>query len=138
MSVQMTELGIELRLLLYSAFICLLLWIPYVVAEIKQRGLNRAVSYPSGTVDDLPAWAQRAHRAHMNLVENLAAFAVLVLVAHAIGVSNGLTVWGAQLFFWSRVVHFVVMWAGIPWIRTLAFTVGWVGCLLIFWAVVTA
>ena len=72
----------ELRLLTYTAFICLLLWVPYVLGVIRTRGLVRAVGYPSGIADDLPPWAQRAERAHMNLVENLAPFAALVLVAH--------------------------------------------------------
>ena len=104
----MTEglvLTTELRLLAYSALVCLVLWIPYILSTIQVRGLAKAVSYPSGGVDDLPAWAQRSHRAHMNLVENLAPFAVFVLVAHVIGVSNGATVLGAQLFFWARIVQ---------------------------------
>jgi uncharacterized MAPEG superfamily protein len=128
----------ELRLLVYSAFICLLVWIPYILAEIRQRGLSRAVSYPSGTVEDLPAWAQRAHRAHMNLVENLTPFAALVLVAHFMGVHDQVTLWGAHLFFWSRLVHIVVMWAGIPWVRTAAFTVGVIGNLMILWQILMA
>lgn len=131
MSGDMT-LTTELRLLTYTAFISLVLWIPYILSEIKVRGLSRAVGYPSGVVDDLPAWAQRGHRAHMNLVENLAPFAVLVLVAHALGVSNAATVLGAQLFFWARIAQTVVMYAGIPWLRTLAFAVGLIGNLIIF------
>ena len=126
-----TTLTTELRLLTYTAFICLVLWIPYILAEIKVRGLTRAVGYPSGVVDDLPAWAQRGHRAHMNLVENLAPFAVLVLVAHALGVSNSATVLGAHLFFWSRLVQIGVMYAGIPWLRTLSFAVAMIGNLII-------
>lgn len=130
----MTEglvLTTELRLLVYSAFVCLVLWIPYILSTIQVRGLAKAVSYPSGGVGDLPDWAQRSHRAHMNLVENLAPFAALVLVAHAIGVSNGATVLGAQLFFYARIVQSVVMLAGIPWLRTLSFAVGWIGSLII-------
>ena len=138
MSVQMTELTMELRLLIYAAFICLLLWVPYILAEIKVRGLSRAVGYPSGVVDDLPDWAQRAHRAHLNLVENMAPFAVMVLVANAVGVSNGMTVLGAHLFFWSRLAQIAIMWAGIPWLRTLAFGAGLVGNLLIFVAILSA
>ena len=53
----------ELRLLTYTAFICLLLWVPYVLGVIRTRGLVRAVGYPSGIADDLPPWAQRAQRA---------------------------------------------------------------------------
>ena len=126
-------LTVELRYLAYTALLSLLLWIPYIVSEITTRGVTRAVGYPTGFYDDLPAWAQRCHRAHMNLVENLVPFAALVLIA---GVASDLTVIGAQLFFWSRLVQTVVHIAGIPWLRTLAFAVGWFGNLLIFWAVV--
>ncbi len=131
MGVDLT-LTTELRLLTYTAFICLLIWIPYILAVIKVRGLSGAMGYPSGRADDLPAWGQRAQRAHLNLVENLAPFAVFVLVAHAIGVSNGMTVLGAQLFFWARIAHFILMLAGIPWLRTAAFATGMIGNLLIF------
>jgi len=122
----------ELRLLTYTAFICLVVWIPYILCEIKVRGLTRAVGYPSGVVDDLPAWAQRTQRAHMNLVENIGPFAILVLVAHVMGISNEMTLLGAHLFFWARLVQIAVMIAGISWVRTLAFAVGLVGNLLIF------
>ena len=128
----------ELRLLTYTAFICLLLWVPYVLGVIRTRGLVRAVGYPSGIADDLPPWAQRAQRAHMNLVENLAPFAALVLVAHVTGVSGGLTLLGAQLFFWSRIVQLLAMFAGIPWVRTLAFAAGLTGNLMIFGAILGA
>lgn len=132
-----TALTIELRLLIYTVFICLILWLPYILSEILVRGLPRAVSYPTGEYKDLPDWAQRCQRAHLNLVENLAPFAALVLVAHVIDANNAATALGAQLFFWSRVVQTVVHIAGIPWIRTLAFFVGWVGNAIIFWQILT-
>jgi uncharacterized MAPEG superfamily protein len=132
-----TALTIELRLLVYSVFICLILWIPYIMAEIQVRGLGRAVSYPTGEFKDLPDWAQRCQRAHMNLVENLAPFAALVLVAHVLDAGNAATALGAQLFFWARVVQTVVHIAGIPWLRTIAFAVGWIGNLIIFWQILT-
>ena len=125
----------ELRLLSYTAFICLLLWVPYILGVIKTRGLLRAVGYPSGLADDLPPWAQRAQRAHLNLVENIAPFAILVLVAHLTSVSGGLALLGARLFFWSRVVQLLVMFAGISWVRTLAFAAGLIGNLMIFGAI---
>ena len=128
----------ELRLLTYTALISLLVWVPYILSEIKTRGLARAVGYPSGVVDDLPAWAQRCHRAHMNLVENIGPFAILVLVAHVMGINNAMTVLGAQLFFWARIVQIGVMIAGISWVRTLAFAAGLVGNLLIFWQILVS
>jgi uncharacterized MAPEG superfamily protein len=66
------------------------------------------------------------------MVENLAPFAALVLVAQIAGVANETTAFGALLFFWARVAHAIVFILGIPWLRTLAFVAAWVGILLIF------
>ena len=126
----------ELRMLAYSALLCLLLWVPYILAEIKVRGINRAVGYPTGTYDDLPDWAQRNQRAHMNLVENIGPFAALVLLAHVTGTANEATAFGAALFFYARLVMAAVHIAGIPWLRTVSFLVAWAGALIIFWNVV--
>ncbi len=131
------SLSYEFRMLAYSAFLCLVLWIPYILAVTQTRGLARAVGYPTGTYDDLPDRAQRSQRAHMNMVENLAPFAALVLLAHIAGQASEATVFGAALFFWARLAHAIVHIAGMPWIRTLAFTVAWIGNLIIFWEVVT-
>ncbi len=129
-------LSYELRMLAYSALLCLLLWLPYILVEIKVRGLSRAVGYPTGAYDDLPDWAQRNYRAHMNLVENIGPFAALVLLAHVTGAANDATALGAALFFYARLVMAAVHIAGIPWVRTLAFFVSWIGTLIIFWNVV--
>jgi uncharacterized MAPEG superfamily protein len=77
-------------------------------------------------------WAGRAARAHRNMLENLVLFAALVLIAVVAGKTNSTTLLGAQLFFWARLVHAGVYLAGIPWLRTLVWTVSVVGLILIF------
>ena len=131
-----TGLAIELRLLAYLGLLSLIIWMPYVLAAISSRGLSQVAGYPTGNYADLPEWAQRCQRAHMNLIENLVPFGALVLVAQAAGISNDATVLGAQLFFWARLAQVVVHIAGISWLRTGAFFVGWIGCLIIFWQIV--
>ncbi len=126
----------DLRMLVYVAFLCLMLWIPYMLAAMKVRGISRVAGYPTGGYTDLPDWAQRAHGAHSNLVENLAPFAALVLVAHVMGAAGEATAFGARLFFWARVVQGAAHIAAIPWLRTIAFVAGWVGNLIIFWEIV--
>ncbi|HZW72023.1 MAG TPA: MAPEG family protein, partial [Caldimonas sp.] len=71
-------------------------------------------------------WAQRLMKAHDNAVENLVVFAALVLVANAVGVSNGTVAGAAIVYFWARVVHAAAYTFGVPWVRTLAFTVGFI------------
>lgn len=121
----------DLLYLTLSAGLCAVLWIPYILSRIQTWGLVNAVGYPENP-PALPAWAQRSTRVHANLVENLAPFAALVLVAQAAGVANEITALGAAIFFWARIVHAVVFTLGIPWLRTLAFAVSWVGMVIIF------
>ncbi len=84
----------------------------------------------------MPTKEQRAQKAHTNLIENLAPFAALVLIAHVTQQTSALTVTGAALFFYARLVHAIVYIIGVPWIRTLAFLAGWVGILLVFLEVI--
>jgi uncharacterized MAPEG superfamily protein len=89
----------------------------------------------AGNREDVPAmsgWTGRAQRAHRNMLENLVLFAALVLVAHAAGKTNAMVVLGAQLFFWARLAYALIYVAGIPWLRTGAWTVSVVGMILIF------
>jgi uncharacterized MAPEG superfamily protein len=76
-------------------------------------------------------WVGRAQRAHRNMLESLALFAALVLVAHVSGRANAMTALGAAIFFYSRVAYALVYWLGIVWVRTLVFTAAIVGLLLI-------
>jgi len=64
--------------------------------------------------------------AHYNAVENLVVFATLVLVLHAAGISNETTVFACEIYFWARLVHYIVYTVGVPWVRTLSFAVSWV------------
>ena len=118
----------------------LLVWavaLAFAQMLVAVSGATLQVGMPSlaGNRDNLPAltgWAGRARRAHRNMLENIVLFAALVLVAHAAGISNAMTLLGAQLFFWGRLAHAVIYVAGIPWLRTAAWAVSAVGLVLIF------
>ncbi len=123
---------LELKMLVYTAALVSVMWLPYILARIAQYGVVEALTYRA---DGKPvaAWAERAKKAHYNAVENLLPFAVLVLAAHVLGIHNGATTLAAMTFFWARVAHFVAYTAGIPLARTLTFAVGWAAmiCLLV-------
>ena len=121
----------QLTYLAWSAFLCIVLWLPYVLERIQSQGLGNVLTYPENPPAPA-AWAQRAQRAHLNLVENLPAFAALVIIAHLPGVAAA---GGAALFFWARVVHAVVHIMGVSYVRTLAFAASWVGMLIIFFSI---
>ena len=114
-----------------------LLWIPYVLNRIVVRGIVSTVGYP---VDPPPLapWAQRLRAAHANAVENLVVFAALVLAAQVFDISTPVTALAGSLYLWSRVTHAIVYTLGVPWLRTLAFTGGFVAQMLVAWQLLEA
>lgn len=124
-------MGSEMSLLLWSVALTVVQMLVAVSAATLQVGLPRL----AGNRDNMPelaGFAGRAQRAHRNMLENLVLFAVLVLMAQLAGHTNALTQVGAMLFFWGRVAYAVIYLAGIPWLRTGAWTVSVLGLLVIF------
>lgn len=121
--------------LLYLAFVAAftgLLWVPYILDRVAVRGLLDAVGYPENPKPQ-SIWAQRLMKAHANAVENLIIFATLVLIAHAAGVTNAAIAGASIVYFWARVVHVLAYTFGIPWVRTLSFTLGFFAQAVVAW-----
>lgn len=100
------------------------MWIPYVLDRIRARGLMGAMANPSRNDPPQSPWAQRLYFAHTNAVENLVLFAALVLMLDSIGHATETTAIACAVYFWARLAHVIVYAFGIPVLRTLAFTVG--------------
>jgi uncharacterized MAPEG superfamily protein len=121
--------------LLYLTWVTVLtglIWIPYILDRIATWGLTDTVGYPDNPKPQ-SAWARRMMKAHVNAVENLVVFAALVLAAQAAGISNGVTATACMVYFWARVVHLIAYTAALPWVRTLAFTVGFLSQAALAW-----
>ena len=120
-----------------SGLLTLLLWTPYILARMVVWGLPTFLNnYPDGypaVQPEPPLWAQRAHRAHLNMVETMPAFIAVVLAAGALADSAGAAAVGqwAQVFFLARVGHAVVYMLGIPYLRTPVYLVSWAAVLMI-------
>lgn len=126
----------DLKYLAFTAMLTAALWIPYVVCQVQTNGFLSPANYVDPTPRPVPAWGKRADRTYMNAVETFAPFAALVIVAHLAGKANGMTAFWAMSFFWLRVAHAVVYLFGVPFVRTLIFTLGFVCVVGIFWEVV--
>jgi len=109
-----------------------LMWVPYILDRLFVRGLMDTVGYPQNPKPQSP-WAQRLMKAHVNAAENLVVFAPLVLVANAAGITSAAIGTSAAVYFWARVVHVLSYTLAFPWIRTLAFTVGFLSQACIAW-----
>ncbi len=79
----------------------------------------------------------RAQRATRNFQENLAPFLALAVLAMLLPESdNGTALLGAQLFFFGRLAYLPLYLVAIPMLRSTAFTVGFVGLILMALALI--
>jgi uncharacterized MAPEG superfamily protein len=122
----------ELQYLVWVTALTGVLWIPYVLDRFFIWGIRDTVGYPENPRPQT-LWARRLKSAHDNAIENLVVFATLVLVANALGISNGITAGACVLYFWARVAHVVAYIFAIPWARTLAFTAGFLAQVALAW-----
>ena len=130
----------ELTYLFLTSLFLTLAWVPHIVGQVMVQGLLTPNDYTNlREQSDFPAWVRRANRAHINLVEQFAAFAALVLMAHVLEISTSTTAMAAAVYFWSRVAHFVVFIAGVTVLmaRTVIFSVSWIAILVLAAAVWT-
>jgi uncharacterized MAPEG superfamily protein len=126
----------DLKYLALTAILTASLWIPYVVAQVKTNGPLKPQNYIDPTPRPLPDWGKRANRTYVNAVETFAPFAALVIVAHLAGKANAMTAFWATSYFWLRLAHAVVFLLGLPLVRTVLFTLGYIAVAGIFWEVI--
>jgi len=128
----MKPISVELFVLLLTAVWTVLLVVPpFVARSLSPKGLVWGLSNRDSHFQNAKPWYGRAIRAHLNMLENLAPFAVLVIVAHLTGVQNEWTMWAAIGFLAMRVLHAICYIGGLtPW-RTHAFNLSLI-CLAVF------
>lgn len=126
-------MSIELTMLALSVALLFVLVVIQATAGVQAQGLTKMAN----ARDDLgppSVWQARTKRCVDNHREGLIMFAPLALIAAHQDISTTMTVWGAQLFFYSRVAHAVVYLAGLPQIRPLFWAIGIVGTIMMFLA----
>jgi uncharacterized MAPEG superfamily protein len=111
---------LEIRMLVWSALLSLLLPVAQIVIHIRSFGgdtiRGNRENYPS-----VSGVAARIARAHANLVENLVPFAAVILSLQVLGVSNRVTLASSVAYFVARLVHSLSYVFGVTHIRSAAF-----------------
>jgi uncharacterized MAPEG superfamily protein len=120
----------ELTMLIMSAGLLMVTLAIQASAGVISNGLLTQVG-PRDTLPEPRVFHARATRLRANMMENLLLFAPVVLVAHAAGITNDLTILGAQLFFFGRLGHGIIYLAGWPLIRPVCFAIAWAGIIMI-------
>jgi uncharacterized MAPEG superfamily protein len=121
----------EIHILIWSC----VLGIVHLIAASHFISFQYGYRWTAGNREEemppLKGIAGRVDRAGINFLETFPIFAAAVLVAHFTGHRGALTLWGANLYFWGRIVYAVAYTAGFPMVRSAIWNVAVIGIVLI-------
>ncbi|MDB4973650.1 MAG: inner rane protein [Myxococcaceae bacterium] len=125
----------ELTLLAWTLVLAVLQIMLPATLRTKETGTGYNVGprdQPGPPVGTLTARLQRAEK---NLFETLPLFVAAVLIAHVAGRESSQTAWGAGLYLAARVLYVPLYALGVPVVRTLVWSISFVGLALVLAAV---
>ncbi len=115
-----------------------LFWVPYILNRIVEHQLIPALKNPNRDARPESEWANRMMYAHENAVENMVLFAPLVIMVSYLGISSELTLAASMAYFYTRIAHFVLYTFGVPYLRTIAFFIGFLAQMVLAEAILNA
>lgn len=128
-------MSIELTLLVWSTVVFAL----YLGAQSTLYRIQHGVKFANTARDNEPppnVLTARSDKALRNFLETYAVFIALAVATELSGRSDGLTQWGAQIWFWARIVYLPLYIGGVVNIRSLVWFISAIGLALMFFGVV--
>jgi uncharacterized MAPEG superfamily protein len=119
----------ELKMLAWSAILGLAYVLIAAALATQQRGFKWNAGNRDGELKALTGAAARAQRANRNFLETFGFFAAAVLAVVLAGRNTAHTALGAELYFWARLAYLPTYIIGIPYLRTVIWTVSLWGLL---------
>ena len=104
------------------------------IVRTAQYGSKWNVGPRDAEMPPLNPVAGRLQRALRNFLETFLLFAALVLIADATNRHGTLSLWGSELYLAGRVVYLPLYAAGIPVVRSVAWTVATLGIFMILFS----
>ncbi len=120
----------ELTMLCWSVVLGLVQVAIAATGSTLQHGLAWAAG-PRDNTTPLTGIAARFDRACANFLATFPFFIAVVLLDYLLGRHSHITVLGAQLYFWARLVYVPVYAAGVPYLRTLIWLVSMIGIVML-------
>ena len=128
-------MSVELMLLIWST----VLLGAYLSTQALLYRMQHGFIYSATSRDEEPPpniWTARGNKALRNFLETYPAFIALVVAIELLGRSEPLTQWGAHIWFWSRWIYLPLYILGVPYVRSLVWSVAGTGLGLMFLGVV--
>lgn len=127
-------MSVELTLLVWSAALAF----AYLGVQLTLYRIDYGLEHANSQRDhERPPnkWTVRGQRALSNFLETYAVFIALAVAAELAGRSDGLTQWGAHIWFWARWAYLPAYFIDINQMRSLIWTVSFIGLVLMFFGV---
>lgn len=121
---------VELKMLGWSILLGLVYLVFATLLSLMQRGMTWNAGNREQLVE-LTGLAARVDRSSRNFMETFVFFAAAVLAVVVGQCTSAKTALGAELYLWARVVYLPVYAIGIPYLRTLVWTVSVVGIVMV-------
>ncbi len=131
----MPDLGsTEITMLWASALLGVIYLLAAVIPTVLARGLPWAVGPRDEPGAAIGKVAARLDRAWKNFVETFPLFVAAILVEAQVPQDSDLAALGAQLYFWGRVAFLPLYAIGVPFLRTIVWTVALAGIAMVLLA----
>ena len=124
-------MSIELTYLIWSVALAFL----YLIVQSTLYRMDYGVEFAGSQRDyerEPNKWTVRGQRALSNFLETYAVFIALVVATELSGRSDGLTQWGAHIWFWSRLFYLPAYFIDIRFLRSGIWTISAIGLLVMF------
>jgi uncharacterized MAPEG superfamily protein len=127
---------------MWLLFASIILGFVHIVAQAHSMTAERGLTWNAGPRDEpvppLKAVGERLSRALRNFLETFPLFVAAIVLTQLVNVHNGLTLWGAWLYVVGRAVYLPLYAFGVPYIRSLVWTIATFGIVLILAGVFVA
>lgn len=129
-------LSIELKMLLYSVILGIVHLLITAALSTKERGLAWNVSARDQPTKELSGVAGRVSRGFTNFKETFSFFAAAVIIVQFTTMANHTSGLGAQLYFWARLLYIPIYAAGIPFLRSIVWTISLIGIIMVLSSII--
>ncbi len=125
-------MGVELQMLAFAGILGLVQLFAGAHLATMQRGVKWNLSSRDDNPPPLKGMAGRVDRSFRNFMETFPIFIVGIFIVVITAKAGSLSFWGAQIYFYARLIYFFVYAAGIVGLRTLVWGVSVIGLILVY------
>lgn len=129
-------LSTELKMLLYSSILGIIQLLITAHLSTLQRGIKWNLSARDQKPPELTGVAARMDRGFKNFMETFPFFIAAITIVQITQLQSTTSSMGAMIYFWARLVYVPLYAAGIPVVRTIVWSLSFIGLIMVIAALI--